>query len=40
VRLGALANLIYREFAFGPGHGLDFSAVVNEIRDLSTVMGA
>lgn len=31
-RLGATANAIFGEFAHGSGHGLDFSAIVNDIR--------
>ncbi|WP_328325611.1 3-hydroxyisobutyrate dehydrogenase [Kribbella sp. NBC_00382] len=33
--LGALAAALYREFADGNGSGLDFSAIINEIRDAS-----
>jgi 3-hydroxyisobutyrate dehydrogenase len=33
--LGALAAALYREFAEGNGSGLDFSAIINEIRDAS-----
>ncbi|MEV6415829.1 3-hydroxyisobutyrate dehydrogenase [Kribbella sp. NPDC051718] len=33
--LGALAASLYREFAEGNGSGLDFSAIINEIRDAS-----
>ncbi len=34
-RIGALAAAIYRDFAFGTGRELDFSAVVHDIRDRS-----
>ncbi|MCW2856116.1 MAG: putative 3-hydroxyisobutyrate dehydrogenase [Marmoricola sp.] len=34
-RIGALAAAIYTDFAFGPGRELDFSAVVQDIRDRS-----
>jgi 3-hydroxyisobutyrate dehydrogenase len=33
--LGALAAALYREFADGNGSALDFSAIINEIRDAS-----
>jgi 3-hydroxyisobutyrate dehydrogenase len=35
--LGALAAALYREFADGNGSALDFSAIVNEIRNGSAV---
>jgi 3-hydroxyisobutyrate dehydrogenase len=34
-RIGALASAVYTDFAAGAGHGLDFSAIVNDIRDRS-----
>ncbi len=33
--VGALAASLYRSFAAGNGSGLDFSAIINEIRDAS-----
>jgi 3-hydroxyisobutyrate dehydrogenase len=33
--VGALAASLYKSFADGNGSGLDFSAIINEIRDAS-----